>query len=543
MSQGFDADVVIVGAGVCGALVGWRLATAGVRVLILESGPRVDRAAGVERFRQALARTPESAYEAVPYAPRPTTDDLDGYYVQAGPDKFKSTYERRVGGTTWHWLGTTLRFLPSDFQLRTRYGVGVDWPLSYADLEQWYTAAEQAIGVAGDPAADLGVPRGSAYPLPPIPRSLVDQRVAEAAAQLGLQVEPTPQARNSQLFDSRPFCCGNAMCIPICPIGAKWDAAHHVAKAEAAGARVVSDAVANQVVVDGAGRVSGIRFLRPDRSAAEATGRVYVLAAHAIETPKLLLMSRTAALPGGVANRSDQVGRNLMDHPTQLSWALAVDPVYGYRGPLSTSGIESTRDDPERGQRGAFRVEIGNDGWSWPGLDPMGLAQRLLGQGVRGTALRMAVAGQIPRQFRLAALVEQLPDPANRVTLADQTDALGLPRPRIEYRVDNYVKQGLAAARALHDRLFDALGVSERHHYGDADYQGAGHIVGTYRMGSDPHTSVVDADCRSHDHRNLFLLGSGTFPTIACSNPTLTIAALALRAVDPIRQTLTATPS
>jgi choline dehydrogenase-like flavoprotein len=265
---------------------------------------------------------------------------------------------------------------------------------------------------------------------------------------------------------------------------------------------------------------------------------VFVLAAHAIETPKLLLMSRTSALPNGVANSSDQVGRNLMDHPTQLSWALTPEALWGYRGPLSTSGIEQLRDGSFRGERGASRIEIGNDGWSWPGQDPMGLAASLIQQGVRGPALREAIAGQIRRQFRLASLIEQLPDPDNRVTLADEVDALGLPRPRIHYRVDDYTRRGLAEARRLHDRIFDALSVTERHHYEDDNFQGAGHVIGTYRMGTDPRSSVVDPDLRSHDHPNLFLLGSGAFPTAAASNPTLTIAALALRAVDPIRRAL-----
>jgi choline dehydrogenase-like flavoprotein len=118
------ADVLVVGAGVAGSLIAWKLAGRGVNVLVLESGPRVDRAAAVTIFQKAAEKTPESAYPDLPYAPRPTVADYDAYFVQAGPVKFKSTYERRVGGTTWHWLGTTLRLVPADFALRARYGVG-----------------------------------------------------------------------------------------------------------------------------------------------------------------------------------------------------------------------------------------------------------------------------------------------------------------------------------------------------------------------------------------------------------------------------------
>jgi choline dehydrogenase-like flavoprotein len=533
-----EADVVIVGAGIAGALVGYKLAQAGVKVLILEAGPPVDRSASVQAFRDAVNKVPESAYPATPYAPSPTSADIHAYYVQAGPESFSSTYERRVGGTTWHWLGTALRHLPADFALHTRYGVGVDWPLDYDALEPWYFAAEQELGVSGDDNAQLGVVRRNPYPQPPIASTYSDKRVGAAVAGLGLQVENTPQARNSTLFDGRPPCCGNASCIPICPIGAKYDASVHVRKAQAAGAQLVDQAVADFVEVDAQGRVTRIRVKRPDRSEEWASGRVFVLAAHAIETPKLLLLSRTAALPNGVANSSDQVGRNLMDHPTQLSLALAQAPLYPYRSPQATSGIEQLRDGAFRAQRGAFRVELGNNGWTWLGLDAVGIAPRLIQQGLRGQALIAALNDQIARQFRLASLVEQLPDPENRVTLATQVDALGIPRPQLSYRVGDYAQAGLNVARGLHQQVFQALGASEIHH--EAAFQGAGHIIGTYRMGTDPHTAVVDPDSRTHDHPNLFLLGSGVFPSTGTANPTLTIAALALRAVDPIRRTLTA---
>jgi len=537
MAEELSADVVVVGAGVSGALVAWRLASVGVKVLVLESGPRVDRGEAVRTFQTAPAKTPESAYADVPYAPRPTVLDADGYLVQAGPVKFKSTYERRVGGTTWHWLGTCLRLLPADFALRTRYGVGVDWPLAYDELEPWYFEAETALGVAGDSSEDLGAPRRHPYPMPAIPPTYLDQQVAAAVEPLGLRVRSTPQARNSETYDGRPACCGSASCIPICPIGAKYDAAVHAVKAEAAGARILDRAVVHAIDVAPDERVTGVRFKRPDGSEGRATGRVVVVAAHAIETPKLLLMSRTSRLPNGVANSSDQVGRHLMDHPTQLSWALSREPLYPYRGPLSTSGIEHVRDGDFRRARAAFRIEIGNDGWVWPGGDPIDLAPTLIGQGLRGQALISALNEQSARHFRVASLIEQLPDPDNRVTLAvDRPDALGIPRPRISYRLDAYALAGMAEARRVHDRIFGALGATVSHHR--EGHEGAGHIMGTYRMGADPKTSVVDRNLRSHDHPNLFLLGSGVFPSVGTGNPTLTIAALALRAVDPITRTL-----
>jgi choline dehydrogenase-like flavoprotein len=238
--------------------------------------------------------------------------------------------------------------------------------------------------------------------------------------------------------------------------------------------------------------------------------------------------------PNGVANASDQVGRNLMDHPTQLSWAMANDALYPYRGPLSTSGIENLRDGDFRKSRGAFRIEIGNDGWSWPTGAPISTAQYLANQGLRGKGLDNALAFQSARHIRLASLVEQPPDPDNRVTLDDATfDVYGVGVPKIAYRIDDYTKAGFAASVKAHDEIFGKLGATGVIHSPDA--QGAGHIIGTARMGADAKTSVVDADLRSHDHPNLFILGSTVFPTSATANPTLTIAALTLRAVAAVK--------
>lgn len=539
MAQPLSADVIIVGAGVAGMLAAYRLAQAGVHVVVLEAGPPIERSEALANYRNAVARTPDAPYPDTDYAPRPSVLDLEGYYVQEGPDFFKSTYVRRVGGTTWHWLGTSMRHLPNDFRLRSLYNVGVDWPVSYEELEPWYLAAEQELGVAGDSEQDLGSARSGPYPMKALPLTYLDKQVTLAANSLGLQVHVTPQARNSEFFDDRPPCCGNATCVPICPIAAKYDATVHVRKAQALGVQVIDQAVVHRIEVDSEGLVTGVHFKRPNGDEQSARARIYVLAAHAIETPKILLMSRTDALPNGVANSSDQVGRNLMDHPVQLSWALARQPLYPYRSPLENAGIENFRDGPFRSESAAFRMAIGEDGWSFPGTPPDVLATELIAAGVRGKALVAEMNAQVSRQFRFANLIEQLPDPENRIVPAfDQVDAIGIPRPRIHYRLDDYTRRGMAEARRVSEQIFRAMGASRIEH--SEDFEGAGHVIGTYRMGADPRTSVVNADQRSHDHANLFLLGSGVFPTVATANPTLTLAALALRAAAVIQADLVA---
>ncbi|HAH66107.1 MAG TPA: GMC family oxidoreductase [Rhizobiales bacterium] len=387
-----EADVIIVGSGISGALLAAKLSYAGVKVAILEAGPKVDRGQAMQRFWDAPIRVLECPYPPSPQANHPISNDPDYWYRQIGPNKFKSTYLKVVGGTTWHWLGTCLRFVPNDFRLSTVYGRGVDWPVTYDDLEPFYSHAEDEVGVSGDSNETLGSPRSTGYPMPAIPQTFMDQAYARALVGTQFEVRATPQARNSAARDERPACCGSASCIPICPVQAKYDA--------------------------------------------------------------------------------------------------------------TTAAADLAR------------------------------------LGLRGPALDDALRTQACRQLHLTSLIEQLPDPQNRVTL-DPTDLdiYGVPLPRLAYSLGTYVEAGLAAARDAHAEIFGRLDATEIQHRDVAE--GAGHIIGTARMGSDPTSSVVDRDLRSHDHPNLFILGSAVFPTSATANPTLTIAALSLRAADQVKATLT----
>uniref|UniRef100_UPI0040485770 GMC family oxidoreductase n=1 Tax=Orrella sp. TaxID=1921583 RepID=UPI0040485770 len=528
MSVVHESDVVIVGSGVAAALLAAQLVRAGIGVTIIEAGQSVQRAQAVKTFWRSAVKVPECAYEQTPYAMFPRTDEIDKWYEQAGPQIFKSTYLKVVGGTTWHWLGTCVRLLPSDFRLKTLFNRGVDWPIDYATLEPYYAKAEQEIGVAGNSDQDLGSPRSSAYPMDAIAQTYSDQVISKALANSEYEVSATPQGRNSVDRASRPACCGSASCIPVCPIQAKYDATVHLRQAVSLGAKLHERTTAVRLELDETGAIKGIRCRRWDLSEVTFFAKHYVLACHAIETPRLLLASRSANLPMGVSNRSDQVGRNLMDHPIQVSWAMSRDPLYQYRGPLSTSGIENLRDGNVRCSRSALRIEIGNDGWNWPTGGVPTTARDLISQGLRDKPLGQAIATQAARQLRLAALTEQLPDSDNRVTLdPTATDIYGVPKPKLHYDLDEYVLEGLKAATHEHEKIFGLLQATGIMHM--PTYQGAGHIMGTVRMGIDPQSSVVDADLRSHDHPNLWMVGSGVFPTGGTANPTLTIAALSLR--------------
>lgn len=518
-----EYDVVFVGSGVAAATAGSRLATAGARVVFLEAGPRTERDAAVMRLRGG-----QYPYESPPWAPQPTSGDPDHYYVQAGKGTFSSDYERRVGGTTWHWLGTCPRLLPSDFKMESKYGVGVDWPIGYDELEPWYVQAEHELGVAGDSEIDAGSPRSAPFPMPAIPIASGDEVIKEAAAKHGIEVIPNPQARNSvNGYQDRPQCCGNATCIPICPIQAKYDAMVHIDRAERHGATVIENAVVFQVDVGNDGNVTGVHYRTPDGEDVTVTGTIYVIAANAIETAKLLLMSRNEAAPNGVANSSDQVGRNLCDHPWARASGIATFPYAGSRGPLSVAGGDNIRAAETRGEFATYRFELGH----FVG-NPATIAEAEIRKGLVGKALWESVRHNAAHEVLIAALLEQLPDPENRVEPDwDNLDEIGLPRPKITYAIGDYTRDGWEQAKPVFAEILAEVGVE------DVEFSepgGAGHLLGTHRMGDDPATSVTDSFGRTHDHPNLFLAGGGLFPTVGTANPTLTIVALALRAAEHI---------
>jgi choline dehydrogenase-like flavoprotein len=520
-----DYDVAIVGSGVSGALIANELAKAGIRVVIVEAGPRTDREESLRRFRSG-----NHPFANNEWAPQTAGSDMS-YFIQTGPVPFAGLYERRVGGSTWHWAGACPRLLPNDFAIRTNYGVGVDWPLTYDDLEPWYLKAEYELGVAGDSTTDYGSPRSGDFPMPPIPFASGDALFVKAGEKLGLPVVMTPQAKNSiESYMGRPQCCGSGTCSPICPIQARYDATTHLDMAEANGVTLLENSVVFRIDLDDSGNATGVTFRRPDKTEGAVTCRLLVVAANAIETPKLLLMSASDRAPNGVANRSDQVGRNLADHIAVSSCAV-VDGVYaGSRGPLEIAGIDAVRDGHFRSQHAAFRIQVLNTAGS-----PRDYAKAYIDAGYSGAEVSSLVRYSAPRSICLSAIIEQLPDPENRVTVhPSEVDAIGIPRPQIHYSIDDYTRRGIDVAQEVNRQVLEAAGGKNPTAYSTP--ASACHIMGTTRMGADPATSVTDQFGRSHDHPNLFIAGSSLFPAGGAANPTLTISAVALRTANHIRE-------
>ncbi|MDQ0251014.1 choline dehydrogenase-like flavoprotein [Sphingomonas kyeonggiensis] len=538
-----DHDVAIIGAGVAGAMIAARLARKGLSVLLLDAGPELgDRLAAVGRFAASATRLPHDPYRNVAadtFAPSPRVNDppQTGHYLQETPTTpFKSTYQRTLGGSTLHFLGNVPRFLPADFEMRTRHGIADDWPFGYDVLEPWYCEAEAEMGAAGDHDEWDGLGggrRSHPFPMPPIWPSHGDKVVrarldGKIIDDVPVRIRITPQARNSIPYQGRPPCAGNSSCVPTCPIQAKYDATVHVDMARAAGCDVRPRAVVHRLDHDADARVTELHYHRwsedgTGRVPERASARVFVVAAHAIETPLILINS-------GIAPDSP-VGGCLMDHLQGYGMALMPEPVFPYRGPPVITGIDAWRDGSWRGDHAAFRISIGNDGWGRP--EPLDkTVTDLVATGLWGAELRSAIGARATHMIRLSYSTEMLPDPTNRVTLAagGEPDRL---RPAIHFSLPDYNSRAFDTGNRLFAAMFAAMGARDaRFTWPDSNYSGAGHIVGTTRMGTDPRTSVCDADGRVHGAQNLYIAGASVFPTSGTANPTLTLAALALRLAD-----------
>jgi choline dehydrogenase-like flavoprotein len=581
-------DVIIVGGGVSGATIAHKLSRAGKQVLLLDAGSA--DAMDSDRYRAMLTTyygmgsargLPNGPYPINHDALSPGTTDVDQYYVQNGPVHFMSDYLRMLGGSTLHWQGTSLRLVPNDFRMQSSYGRGVDWPISYDDLEPHYREAEEIIGVAADveDQRNLGVwfPDGYVYPMTKLPQSVVDQffasrleglEVGLAGGEYPVKVVPIPVGRNSnpnpKYDEGRGYiplssvgnrdagnrCQGNSNCLPLCPVQAKYNALKTIKVAQQTGLlEIRSQCVASKLLIED-GRVSGVEYKcyadpqNPAFQTATVSGTIVVLAANAIQNAVLMLGSN-------VSDTSKQLGRNLMDHPYVGFYGLAPQPVYPFRGPDTTSGVESLRDGPFRKAHASFRASLAN--WGWSG-EPAGTVAQLLSQQVFGRTFRDKLRDRMVRMVKLGVMFEQLPNPNNTVTIDPaQADKLGNPRPILNYNYDAYTLDAICAVMdSVWPGITKQAGIEDQTNFNlplggsqSVTYQGrkinimgSGHVVGTHRMGKSKDDSVVDTHLRSWEYENLYAVGPGSMVTVGTANPTLTAVALSARAADAMLRDL-----
>jgi choline dehydrogenase-like flavoprotein len=341
--------------------------------------------------------------------------------------------------------------------------------------------------------------------------------------------------------------------MPICPAQAKYTALRTIKQlSDRKTVEIRTQSVASKLILDkDSGRISGVEYKQYGEPGSvsykteQVSGTLVVLAANAIENATLLLASN-------VANKSKQVGKNLMDHPYLYAWGLAGKRVFPFRGPDTTSGMESLRDGQFRKVHASFRASLSN--WGWSG-EPKNQISGMLSQGIYGTALRQQLADTMTRMVKIGFMFEQLPSSKNLVGI-DPTmkDGIGNFRPVFKYDYDDYTLKGIEEAihnvwstisgyAGIVDKTSYPVGVgggTQSVMYNKRNYNimGSGHIVGTHCMGSDRKKSVTDDTMRSWDHDNLYVVGAGSQVTIGTANPTLTAAALSVRAAEAMLKQL-----
>jgi choline dehydrogenase-like flavoprotein len=525
----------VVGAGPAGALLAGRLAEQGHDVVVLEAGERFDPEDRTERLERSIrpAHAPTSVWE-----------------MGGERDRYASTGERLyplnrarvkgVGGTTLHWQGMVMRLHEADFETRSRYGVASDWPIDYEDLQPYYARAETELGVAGASDNPFAPPRESPHPMPAFPPSYSDSLFAEACERLGVTVHSVPNARNSEPRDGESQCVGYGTCKPVCPSGAKYDATRTIEEAEAAGVRVLDRVPVQRLEHDRSGRtVEAAVYATPDGETHRQRARQFVLACGGVETPRLLLLSASASYPDGLANSSGLVGRYFMDHLFAGTGGVLDERTRQNHVGFITSETHQFYDDPTEGTEagvpsadadragftplkleflnyaGPSPVEVALDGEEW-GDDLLG-------------SLREAYGNSIA----MGGLVGQRPRAENYVGLdRSTTDDHGNPVPEIHWSVDDATKRSLRRANEIQETILSELGAEITWQVGPEETGPAFHHMGTTRMGDDPDESVVTPRLRTHDLDNLWIAGSSVFVTGGAMNPTLTIAALSLRAAE-----------
>ena len=528
-------DVCIVGAGASGATAAKVLTERGLRVVALERGPWLpkesfggDELANVNRYNL----WPDPLLD--PRTHRTSADE------EPTVDLF-CPVPQMVGGGTVHWQGWLPRFTENDFRLRTIVGevLGAtlaDWPITYAELEPYYTQVEWAFGVSGQAGANrYESPRSRGYPCPPMPTTRYGRTFYEGCRALGYNAFPTPMAALSRPYNGRPATVLSAFSQQHGdPTGTRSSALSvWVPDALNTGRYDLRpDSYVREIAVDGHGRAKSAVYEDTDGDLREQEADVFVLACGAIESARLLLLSRSGRFPNGLANDSDLVGRNATFHEYSAAIGVFEDPIYAWAGGgyVAVSSYEFYEHADDRGFAGGCHIAAAGVGI------PLPINWSLPDRPLWGAEAKRMDREAFNHSFAVGMVLHDMPQHDNRVELDDKvTDAWGLPVARITLTPH---PNDLAQGRWVIDRnaeILDAAGAKRTYRvYPERVTGNCSHQHGTTRMGNDPGTSVLNKECRAHEVENLYVVDGGPFPTAAGANPTLTIMANAWRVADGI---------
>src|SRR5450432_2274457 len=504
-----DGVVVIVGSGAGGGTLGNELAQKGVKVVILEAGPRVEL--------QDFINNEWESFTQLAWTDMRTTSG--NWRVAKDFANLPAWIVKSVGGSTVHWAGASLRFDEHEFRIKSAYGSVpganlLDWPITLAEMEPWYAKAEDKMGVT------------RTNNIPGLPGSNNFKVMEAGAKKLGYkEVHTGRMAINSEPRDGRGSCQQIGFCFQGCKSGAKWSTLYtEIPKGEETGKlEVRPGSMATHIEHDKAGKVTGVVYVDAGGKTQRQKARIVAVAGNSLESPRLLLNSASATFPNGLANSSGQVGRNYMRHMTGSVYGVFDQPVHMYRG-TTMAGIvrDEAAPNTKRGFVGGYELETLSLG--------LPFMAAFLNPGSWGRELTSALDGY-ENMAGMWIVGEDMPQETNRITLSDQKDKWGLPV--VDVHFDDHPNDIAMRNHAYGQgkALYEAVGATRT--FPTPPYPST-HNLGTNRMSANARDGVVNSHGQTHDIKNLFISDGSQFTTGGAENPTLTIVTLAIRQADYI---------
>ena len=530
-------DFVVVGSGASGGIMARELSRAGHSVVVMEQGPRMepeDFEHDELKYRMLSGITNNPATNPQSFR----KDASQKAERMAGRNPL--TYARIVGGSSAHFNANFWRLHEIDFIEGSKLGPIpgaslVDWPITYAELEKYYTMVEWEVGVSGLAGANPFDPwRSKPYPMPPLPVKSSGVLFERGARKLGLHPYPSPMAIASVPYKERPPCAQCGLCGGFgCEVRAKSSSVWTVIpEAEATGrCEIRSESYVYRIGMNKAGRATGVHYFDRDRKDQFQKARAVVLCANGAETPKLLLNSATNGHADGLANSSGAVGRYLMFNKGGGVQARFEHPLNEYKGANVTRVLHDFYDsDPKRGFYGGGGFDARSGGpLTWGQSVPKGTP----GWGPEFKEYLESYTYWMTCAGHGTSLAQE----TNRIDIdPDLKDAWGVPSIRVTYKGHPDDMKHAAWLIERGKEIMDAAGAKQIVAEPVPEATGGVHLLGTCRMGNDPKTSVIDKYHRTHDVKNLFISDGSSMVTSGRGQPTLTIEALAFRAADHINR-------
>ena len=528
-----EVDFVVVGSGAAGGVVAKELSTAGFRVVVLEQGPwRTEKDFVHDEIKTWIEGLLTNNFNDSPNTFRKTEKDKANRKPSVG-------YGRGVGGTSVHFSANYWRFREIDFKEAsvkgTVPGTGlVDWPITYQELEPYYTKVDWEIGVAGAPGP-YDPPRSRPYPMPPHPAKSTGALLEAGAKKLGWKPFPAPMAIVSKLYQGRSACAQCGFCLGFgCEVRAKSSSLVTVIPAAVATGKceVRPNSYVRKVETDAKGRATGVKYFDANKQEIFQRAKAVVVCANGAETPRLLLNSKSNLFPNGLANSSGVVGKYLMFNGGGFSNGVFEHEVNGFKGIVATRLVWDTYElDPKLGLSGGggfdFRFADTPINYAMNGLPP--------NSPTWGSAFKKLVAANYNRQLLCYGHTTSLPVATNSISL-DPTlkDVWGVPAIRMTYQDHPNDMKLYQYFADRGEELLKAAGAKQTWKAKPESQEFSVHLLGTCRMGNDPKTSVVDKYNRAHDVKNLFIVDGSSLVTSGRGQPTMTIQALAFRAGENI---------